>query len=111
MSTYATPIPGAYGYGQTALAAQRAYGNALARLNQRRTSTLQTAGYRADINPETGVAQNLRTDPFNQYGQFQTLNRSQAERAAQARMAGGNRGPGTGGGHEGQHRKEAQLVA
>ena len=107
--SYSTPIPGVPQYGQAALAAKTAYQNALARLNQQRGSTLRQYGFQGDIDQETGVVKNVRTDPSNQYGQFQQLNRSQAQRDEQARWAGVERGLGAGGGLAAQLRNDVRY--
>jgi hypothetical protein len=71
MATYDTPIPGVAAYSQTALLAKKAYQEALARINQQRSGTLRTHGYRGDIDPETGVLSNVSVDPNNPYGALQ----------------------------------------
>lgn len=71
--TYSTSIPGADQYAQVEAAAKNAYQQALARLNQKRQQTLNQYGYLGDIDGETGVIGNLRVDPNNPYGQYQTL--------------------------------------
>lgn len=82
---YATPIPGAAGYGQAALLANTAYGNALARLNQQRQSTLRQYGYSGDVDPRTGTLSNMRVDPGSVGGELQSMLGSQAaeDQAAQ----------------------------
>ncbi|MCZ2109505.1 MAG: hypothetical protein LC118_08050 [Dehalococcoidia bacterium] len=98
MSTYATPIPGVAQYGQAALAAKTAYQQALARLNQKRQGTLRQFGYTGDIDPETGVVKNVKTDAYNPYGQFQQNRRQHAQGLDAARWSAQERGLGTGGG-------------
>jgi hypothetical protein len=83
VSTYNAPIPGNVGAAQTALLAKRAYQEALARINQRRSGTLRQYGYLGDIDPETGTLGGLRVDPNNPYGQLQqTLELNADEHAA-----------------------------
>lgn len=109
MATYSTPIPGVPQYGQAALAAKTAYGNALARLNARRGSLLRSSGYAGDIDSETGVVKNVHVDGSNQYGGLQQLNRSQATRDEQAGWAGVERGLGAGGGLAAQLRNQTRF--
>jgi hypothetical protein len=82
VSTYDTNIPGAFGaggYAQANLAANTAYKNTLARINQKRTQTLRQYGYLGDIDPNTGVLSNMRVDPNNAYGGLQGMLRHQAQ--------------------------------
>lgn len=109
MATYSTPIPGVPQYGQAALAAKTAYGNALARLNQRRGSLLRSSGFAGDIGADTGVVRNVRVDGSNVYGGLQQLNRSQAMRDEQARWSGIERGLGSGGGLAAQIRNQGRF--
>lgn len=74
----AADIPGASVYAQAVNLAKQRYQTRLADLNKQRQSTMRTAGFQADIDPETGLIKNMRTDPYNQYGQYQQLNRAQA---------------------------------
>lgn len=83
MAAYATNIPGAPGYAQAALLAKTAYQQALARLNAQRQGTLRQYGYQADIDPSTGVPQNMRVDPNNSFGQYQEIRRGHADAAEQ----------------------------
>lgn len=78
MSTY--DIPGASVYGQAVAMAKKRYQTRLADINKQRQQMLRQAGFLADIDPESGLATNLRTDPYNQYGGYQMLNRAQALR-------------------------------
>lgn len=78
MSTY--DIPGTSVYGQAVAMAKKRYQTRLADINKQRQQTLRQAGFLADIDPETGLTSNLRTDPYNLYGGFQLLNRAQAQR-------------------------------
>lgn len=78
MSTY--DIPGASVYGQAVELAKKRYQTRLADINKQRQETLRRSGFLADIDEETGLTTNLRTDPYNQYGGFQMLNRAQALR-------------------------------
>lgn len=64
---------------QAALLAKQAYGNALTRINQGRQQTLRQYGYQADFDENTGVANNLRVDPSNPYGAYQTMLRSHSD--------------------------------
>jgi hypothetical protein len=81
MSVYDTPAPGAFGangYADASLAANTAYKNTLARINQKRSGTLRQYGYLGDINPDNGVLSNVRVDPNNAYGGLQSMLRGQA---------------------------------
>ncbi len=109
MATYDTPIPGVPQYGQAALAAKTAYGNALARINQRRGSLLRSSGFAADINSDSGVVANMRVDGSNKYGQLQQLNRDQASRDEMTRWSGIERGLGAGGGLAAQMRSQGRY--
>jgi hypothetical protein len=77
----ATDIPGASVYGQAVELAKKRYQTRLADINRQRQSTMRTAGFMGDVNAETGLTTNMRTDPYNKYGMYQQLNRSQALRA------------------------------
>ena len=95
MSTYDTPIPGAFGsngYANQTLNANDAYKKTLIRINQRRQDTYRQAGYLADVNPESGVSQNVRVDPYNAYGGLQSMLRNQANDFQQAQYAAEDRG-------------------
>lgn len=95
MSTYDTNAPGAFGaggYADASLAANTAYKNTLARINQKRSGTLRQYGYLGDINPETGVIQNVRVDGHNAYGQLQSMLDHQAGDFQQADFAAQERG-------------------
>ena len=95
MPTYDAPIPGNVGAAQTALLAKRAYQEALARINQRRSGTLRQYGYLGDFSPETGVLQNMRVDPNNPYGMLQetlAMNAMEDELGDQAMVDRGIRG-------------------
>lgn len=78
MSTY--DIPGASVYGQAVELAKKRYQTRLADINKQRQETLRRAGFVADIDPESGLTSNMRTDPYNKYGGYQMLNRAQALR-------------------------------
>lgn len=78
MSTY--DIPGASVYGQAVALAKKRYQTRLADINKQRQSTLRQSGFLGDVDQETGLMTNLRTDPYNKYGGFQMLNRAQAAR-------------------------------
>jgi hypothetical protein len=78
MSDMTYDIPGASVYGQAVALAKQRYQTRLADINKQRQSTMRTAGFQGDIDPETGLVKNMRIDPYNQYGQYQQLNRAQA---------------------------------
>lgn len=109
MATYDTPIPGVPQYGQAALLAKTAYGNALARLNQRRSALLRSTGMAGDIDSETGTVTNVHVDGSSRYGALQQLNRSQAMRDESARYQGVERGLGAGGGLAAQLRSQERF--
>lgn len=88
-------IPGAAQIAQAALMAKTRYQQRVADINNRRKSTFLTSGYKGDINPETGLVSGLKVDPFNQYGQFQLLNRAQALEGQQVDAANLERGLGS----------------
>jgi hypothetical protein len=75
-----------------ALLGKTAYNNTLARINRQRGTTLQQYGYLGDVNKDTGVLSNVRVDPHNQYGDFQSMLRNQAGLAQQAEWANQDRG-------------------
>lgn len=75
---YDAPIPGAAGYATAALGAKTAYQNALTRINQKRSGTLRQYGYLGDVDQASGVVNNVRVDPYNQYGGLQTMLRNNA---------------------------------
>lgn len=104
MSAYETTIPGASVYGGAALLAKTAYQKSLARLNQQRGTTIRNAGFRADIDPTTGMVKGLGVDQTNMYGDFQQLNRQQAQQDESVRWGAQERGLGTGGGLAAQMR-------
>jgi hypothetical protein len=94
-NTYDTNIPGATGangYADASLAANTAYKNTLARINQKRSSTLRQAGYLGDIDPTSGMLSNLRVDAYNPYGGLQSMLRGQAGDFQQAQYAAEDRG-------------------
>lgn len=74
----ATDIPGASVYATAVEMAKARYQTRLADLNKQRQSTLRTAGFTGTVDPTTGLVKNQRVDPYNQYGQYQQLNRAQA---------------------------------
>lgn len=95
MSVYDTNVPGAFGaggYADASLAANTAYKNALARINQKRSGTLRQYGYQGDIDPTTGVLQNVRVDANNPYGGLQSMLRQHAHDFQQADYAAEERG-------------------
>jgi hypothetical protein len=75
-----------------ALLGKTAYNNTLARINRQRGSTLQQYGYLGDVDPTTGVLANVRVDPNNRFGDFQSLLRSHADQAQQAEFNSQERG-------------------
>lgn len=81
---YSTPIPGSPLYLQAEAAANKAYEQALALVNQRRSGTLRQYGYLGDIDPKTGTIKNVRVDPNNPYGELQQLLHSSALSSEQA---------------------------
>src|SRR5690242_12490231 len=89
---YDAPLPGGATAAQGALLANTAYQKALAQLNSRRSSTLRQYGYTGDVDAKTGSVANLRVDPFNPYGSFQTLLRNSAISGEQARNQAEGRG-------------------
>jgi hypothetical protein len=96
MSTYDTAIPGADVYGQAELAAKTGYQNAVTRYNQQRQNTLSQYGYQGDIDPTSGALANVRVDPNNPFGQYQTLLRNSARESESAHDAAAGRGIGGG---------------
>lgn len=109
MSAYETNIPGGSIYAGAALLAKTAYQKALARLNQQRGTTIRNAGFKADIDPETGMVKGLGVDQTSMYGDFQQLNRQQAQRDEQARWGAQERGLGSGGGLAAQLRNNVRY--
>lgn len=89
---YDAPIPGADTYATAALGAKTAYQNTLARINAKRGDTLRQYGYLGDIDPNTGVVNNVRVDPYNQFGGLQQMLRGNAGAVEQARFASEERG-------------------
>lgn len=87
-----TPIPGAPTYMSAVELAKKRYQTRLADINQQRQRTMRQAGFMGDIDPTTGLVSNMRTDPYNQYGQYQQLNRAQSFRSDE--MYGQNFGRG-----------------
>jgi len=73
-----TNIPGYAQYGTAGLLAKTAYDNTLARINRTRQQSMHQYGYLGDVNPDNGTIQNLRVDPNNQFGDFQSMLRNQA---------------------------------
>jgi hypothetical protein len=53
--------------------ATAAYQNALAQINQNRQATLQQYGYMGTIDPHNGTITSMKTDPNNQFGEYQTM--------------------------------------
>lgn len=95
MSVYETNAPGAVGadgYANASLAANTAYKNTLARINQKRSGTLRQFGYLGDVDPTTGTIANLRVDPNNAYGGLQSMLRTQAGDFQNAHFAAEDRG-------------------
>jgi hypothetical protein len=79
------------------LAANKAYADAVTRLNGQRLNTLQGAGYMGDIDAKTGTVGNLRVDPNNPYGDYQSLLRTGARQseATHDQLAGRGIGGGS----------------
>lgn len=102
MSTYSTNIPGAPGYEQANLLARRAYENAMNRLSQRRSRSLQSYGYTRDD------AGNLSVDPNNEYGQYQQMLRGENQQSHGLERAQHASGWGSGSGYFGAQRDELQ---
>ena len=90
MSTYETNIPGAPGYEQANLLARRAYDNAMARLQQRRSQSMLHYGYTRDAQGNLGV------DPNNEYGAYQQMLRGENQQSH--RLDRAQRASGWGGG-------------
>lgn len=90
-------IPNAPTYLSAEAQATAAYQNALSQINQNRQSTLQQYGYMGSIDPRTGTINNIRTDPNNQYGEYQTMLNTHAANQAAVRANAAARGLGTGG--------------
>jgi hypothetical protein len=88
-------------YATAALNATTAYQNALARINSKRSDTLRQFGYLGDIDPTSGVVNNVRVDPHNQFGGLQQMLRSNADEVQQARIAAEERGLHGGLAHKG----------
>lgn len=109
MSAYETSIPGGSIYAGAALLAKTAYQKSLARLNQQRGDTIRNAGFRADIDPETGLVKGLGVDQTNMYGDFQQLNRQQAMQDESVRNAAQERGLGAKGGLAAQMRSNVRY--
>jgi hypothetical protein len=89
---YGTPIPNYARYGTAGLLAKTAYNNALARISRQRMDTLRQYGYKADIDPNSGVLRNLAVDPHNAYGTLQTMFRNHALQDQEATYAAEERG-------------------
>lgn len=90
-----TPIPGmsgSTGYAQTNLDATTAYQNTLARLNQKRLSTLQNYGYTGQVDPTNGTLSGISVDQHNPYGNLQQMLRGNAVQDQQAQWAAQDRG-------------------
>ena len=93
MSSYVTsPIPGADIYAQSAASATKAYQNTLARLNQQRVGTLQQYGYQGTVDPTSGTITGMHVDPMNQYGNLQSMLRTQAQQSEADKFAAEDRG-------------------
>jgi len=93
VSSYVTsPIPGADIYAQSAASATKAYQNTLARLNQQRVGTLQQYGYQGTVDPTSGTITGMHVDPMNQYGNLQSMLRTQAQQSEADKYAAEDRG-------------------
>lgn len=106
-----TGIPGSALIAQATLEAKKRYQTRVADLGKQRSSIFLQSGFTGDVDSETGLTKNLRTDPFNQYGQFQMLNRAQALRSQQAQGENIGRGLGSGGGLAAQNMGNAQFLS
>jgi len=91
-------IPGASVYAQAVELAKKKYQTRLADITKQRQSTMRQAGFTADIDEGTGLASNMRTDPYNQYGQYQQLNRAQSLRSDELQSMNIGRGISSRGG-------------
>ena len=77
--------------------ATAAYNNALAQINQNRQATLQQYGYMGTIDPHSGTITQMKTDPFNQFGEYQVMLNTHAADQTAARANAAARGLGSGG--------------
>lgn len=110
MSAYASAVPGTDQVLQANTLAKRAYEQSLAQINYGRQSLLRQKGFTGTIDPTSGEVGGVKTDAYNPYGEFQMLNRSQAQRGDQAAYGAQERGLGTGGGLAAQNQNEARFA-
>lgn len=87
-------IPGAAVLAQMGAQGLAEYKKAVARYNQQRLNTMTQYGYTGDVNPDTGVVANMRVDPHNPYGTYQTMRYNNAVNYAQIRDQAFDRGLG-----------------
>ncbi len=87
-------IPGAAIIAQQEAAGLAQYKKALATFNQQRQNTLTQYGYQGDTNADTGVVSNMRVDPTNPYGIYQTLRHNNAMQYSSLRDQAFDRGLG-----------------
>lgn len=71
-------IPNMGIYRQYQTEAKLAYDQALARIKQQRGTLMQQYGFTADVNDKSGTFENVRLDPYNQFGQVRTMLNRQA---------------------------------
>lgn len=103
-----TGIPGGALIAQAQLAAKQRYQQRLAGMNKQRQGVARTGGYKMDVSDD-GLVKNWRVDPYNQYGQFQLLNRAQATEGQNVAGANLDRGLGAGGGLAAQNLNDARF--
>ena len=87
-------IPGAAVIAQAEAAGLAQYKKALAQFNQQRQNTMTQYGYVGDTNQDTGVVSNMRVDPTNPYGIYQSLRHNNAMQYASLRDQAFDRGLG-----------------
>jgi len=96
MATYQTQIPGAAGYAGAAALAQKAYANALARINQQRGQTMLKYGV------HRGAGGQIEADADNEYGQYQQMLRNEDRSVEGLERAQAASGWGAGSGYLGR---------
>lgn len=87
-------IPGAAVIAQAEAAGLAQYKKALAQFNQQRQNTMTQYGYVGDTSQDTGVVSNMRVDPTNPYGIYQSLRHNNAMQYTQLRDQAFDRGLG-----------------